>query len=167
MTQLTTSAERSDPYRNFKFRVKWDGRYVAGVSQIGALRLGTEEVEDREGGDPGTVRTSPWQTRFETITLERGATHDSEFEKWVDRVWNFGGGPGSGVAPRDLRKNVVIEMYDESGQLAFSYNVYRRWASDDHALPEADAGADAGAIQTLELQHEGSELDPAATAAAE
>lgn len=167
MTQFTTSAERSDPYRNFKFRVKWDGRYVAGVSQIGALRLGTEVVEDREGSDPGTVRTSPWQTRFETITLEREATHDSEFEKWVDRVWNFGGGPGSSVALRDLRKNVVIEMYDEAGQLAFSYNVYRRWASDDQALPKADACAATVAIQTIELRHEGSELDSAVTAAAE
>lgn len=141
MTQFATSAERSDPYRNFKFRVKWDGRYVAGVSQIGALSPGTEGVEDREGGDPGTVRTSPWQTRLETITLEREATHDSEFEKWVDKVWNFVGGRDSSAALRDHRKNVVIEMYDEAGQLAFAYNVYRCRASDDQALPGADAGA--------------------------
>ena len=155
MTQLATSAERSDPYRNFKFRVKWDGRYVAGVSQIGALNPGTKAAEHREGGSPGTVRTSPWQTRLETITLEREATHDSEFEKWVDKVWNFVGGPGSSAARRDLRKNVVIEMYDEAGQLACSYNVYRCWTSDDQALPQADAGADTLTTHTHELQHDG------------
>jgi phage tail-like protein len=167
MAQFTTNAERFDPYKNFKFRIKWDGRYVAGVSKVGALSRTTEVVEHREGGDPSTVRKSPGQTKYPAITLERGVTHDTEFEKWANKVWNFGAGLGSEVSLRDFRKNVVIEMYNEAGQLAISYNVFRAWPSEYQALPELDASANAVAIQTLKLEHEGWERDTAVTEPAE
>lgn len=159
MAQFSVNTERFDPYKNFKFRIKWDGRYVAGVSKISALSRTTEVVEHREGGDPSTVRKSPGQTKFEPITLERGVTHDTEFEKWANKVWNLGSGLGSEVSLRDFRKDIIIEVYNEAGQLAISYNVLRSWPSEYQALPELDASANAVAIQTLKLENEGWERD--------
>jgi phage tail-like protein len=159
MAQFTVNTNRFDPYKNFKFRVKWDGKYVAGVSKVGALKKSTETVEHREGGDPSSVRKSPGQTKYEPITLERGVTHDPEFEKWANKVWNYGSGLGSEVSLKDFRKDIIIEMYNEAGQLAVSYRIYRCWVSEYQALPELDASANAVAIQTLTLQNEGWERD--------
>jgi phage tail-like protein len=159
MAQFSVNAQRFDPYKNFKFRVKWDGRYVAGVSKVGALKRTIEAVDHREGGDPSTVRKSPGQTKYEPITLERGVTHDPEFEKWTNKVWNFGSGLGSEVSLKDFRKDIIIEVYNEAGQLAIAYKVYRCWVSEFQALPELDASANAIAIQTLTLQNEGWERD--------
>lgn len=156
---VNTNPQRFDPYKNFKFRVKWDGRYVAGISKVSALQRTTEVVEHREGGDPSSVRKSPGQTKYEAITLERGVTHDQDFEKWANKVWNFGSGLGSEVSLKDFRKNVIIEVYNEAGQKVIAYNVYRCWVSEYHALPELDASANAVAIQTLKLENEGWERD--------
>ena len=159
MAQFTVNTSRFDPYKNFKFRIKWDGKYVAGVSKVGALKKTTETVEHREGGDPSSVRKSPGQTKYEPITLERGVTHDIEFEKWANKVWNFCSGLGSEVSLQDFRKDIIIEMYNEAGQLAISYKIYRCWVSEYQAQPELDASANAVAIQTLTLQNEGWERD--------
>ena len=159
MAKFSVNANRFDPFKNFKFRVKWDGRYVAGVSKVGALKRTTDPVEHREGGDPGTVRKSPGQTKFDPITLERGVTHDTEFEKWANKVWNFGSGLGAEVSLKDFRKDIIIEVYNEAGQLAIAYKVYRCWVSEFTAMPELDASANAVAIQSIALQHEGWERD--------
>lgn len=159
MAQFSVNAQRFDPYKNFKFRVKWDGKFVAGISKCGALKRTTEMVEHREGGDPSTTRKSPGQTKYEAITLERGVTHDPEFEIWVNKVWNFGSGLGAEVSLKDFRKDIIIEMYNEAGQLVIAYKVYRCWASEFQALPELDASANAVAIQTLKLENEGWERD--------
>ncbi len=159
MAQFSVNASRFDPYKNFKFRVKWDGRYVAGVSKVGALTRTTEAVEHREGGDPSTVRVSPGQTKYNDITLERGVTHDAEFEKWANKIWNFGSGLGAEVSLADFRKDLIIEVYNEAGQLALAYKVFRCWPSEYTALPELDAGANAVAIQSLTLKNEGWERD--------
>ena len=159
MAQFSVNPERFDPYKNFKFRVKWDGRYVAGISKVSALKRTTEVVKHREGGDPSTSRKSPGRTKFEAITLERGVTHDKEFEQWANKVWNFGSGLGSEVSLRDFRKNVIIELYNEAGQLAIAYKVFRAWVSEFQSLPDLDANANAVAIQTLKLENEGWERD--------
>ncbi|MDV7390894.1 phage tail protein [Arthrospira platensis SPKY1] len=159
MAQFSVNAERFDPYKNYKFRVKWDGRYVAGVSKVGALKRTTEVVEHREGGDPSTVRKSPGQTKYEPITLERGVTHDPEFEQWANKVWNFGAGLGVEVSLKDFRKDLIIEVYNEAGQPVIAYHVFRCWVSEYQAMPELDASANAVAIQTLTLQNEGWERD--------
>jgi phage tail-like protein len=159
MAQFSVNAQRFDPYKNFKFRIKWDGRYVAGVSKISALKRSTEVVEHREGGDPSTARKSPGRTKFEAVTLERGVTHDIEFEAWANKVWNYGSGLGLEVSLKDFRKDVIIEMYNEAGQLAIAYKVYRCWVSDYQALPDLDANANAVAIQSIKLENEGWERD--------
>jgi phage tail-like protein len=167
MAQFSVNAQRFDPYKNFKFRVRWDGRFVAGVSKVSALKRSTEVVEHREGGDPSTSRKSPGRTKYEAITLERGVTHDLEFERWANKVWNFGAGLGAEVSLADFRKDVIIEVYNEAGQLALSYNVFRCWVSEFQTLPDLDANANAVAIQTIKLENEGWQRDEAVTEPAE
>jgi phage tail-like protein len=159
MAQFSVNAQRFDPYKNFKFRVKWDGRYVAGVSKVSALKRTTEVVEHREGGDPSTGRKSPGRNKFEAITLERGVTHDPEFEKWANKVWQVGAGLGAEVSLKDFRKDISIEAYNEAGQLALAYKIYRCWVSEYQALPDLDANANAVAIQHIKLENEGWERD--------
>jgi len=141
MAQFTVNANRFDPYKNFKFRVKWDGRYVAGVSKVGALKRSTEMVEHREGGDPSTSRKSPGRTKYEAVTLERGVTHDLEFERWANKVWNFGAGLGAEVSLKDFRKDISIEVYNEAGQKVLAYNLFRCWVSEYQSFPDLDANA--------------------------
>ncbi len=159
MPQFSVNTQRFDPYKNFKFRVKWDGRYVAGVSKVGALKRTTEVIDHREGGDPSSPRRAPGQTKYEPIALERGVTHDVEFERWANKVWNYGSGLGAEISLKDFRKDIIIEIYNEAGQLAIAYKIYRCWVSEFTATPELDANANAVAIQTLMLQNEGWERD--------
>jgi phage tail-like protein len=163
MVQFTVNPTRFDPYKNFKFRVIWDGKYVAGISKVSALKRSTEPVEHREGGDPSTIRKSPGRTKYEAITLERGVTHDLEFEKWANKVWSYGAGLGSEVSLKDFRKDIILEMYNEAGQLAISYKIYRCWVSEYQSIPDLDANANAVAIQTIKLENEGWERDEAVT----
>ena len=167
MTEFSVNPTRFDPYKGFKFRVKWDGRFVAGISKVSALARTTEVVEHREGGDPSTSRRSPGRNKFEAITLERGVTHDVEFEAWANKVWNFGSGLGAEVSLKDFRKDIRIELYNEAGQLALAYNVYRCWVSEFRALPDLDANANAVAIQHIKLENEGILRDTAVPEPAE
>jgi phage tail-like protein len=173
MPEFTVNATRFDPYKNFKFRVKWDGRYVAGVTRVSALRRTTEVVEHREGGDPSTVRKSPGRTKYEPITRETGVTHDPEFERWANKVWSIANAQAAPaqrtqeVSLKDFRKNIRIELYNEAGQLVLAYNVYRCWVSEFQALPELDANANAVAIQSITLENEGWDRDESVTEPAE
>ena len=160
MAQFSVNAQRFDPYKNFKFRLRWDGRYVAGVCKVSPLKRTTEVVRHREGGDPSTSRKSPGRTEFEAITLERGVTHDPEFDKWANKVWNFGAGLGRESSLKDFRKDIVIEVYNEAGQLAIAYKVFRCWVSEYTALPDLDSNANAVALESMKLENEGWERDP-------
>ena len=161
MVEFTVNPRRFDPYKNFKFRVKWDGRYVAGVSKVSMLKRTTEVVEHREGGDPSTSRRSPGRTKFEPLTIERGVTHDLAFEQWANKVWNQGAGPDAELSLADFRKDIIIDLFNEAGQKVISYNVYRCWVSEFQALPELDANANAVAIQHIKLENEGWDRDVA------
>jgi len=161
MAEFVVNPTRFDPYKNFKFKVRWDGRFVAGVSKVSALKRTTEVVKHREGGDPSTSRKSPGRTEYDPITLERGVTHDLEFERWASKVWQLGAGLGSEVSLADFRKDIIIDFYNESGQLAISYNVFRCWVSEYQALPDLDANANAVAIQHIKLENEGWQRDVA------
>src|SRR3954453_2445288 len=159
MAQFTVNAQRFDPYKNFKFRVKWDNRYVAGLSKVSALKRTTEVVKHREGGDPSSSRKSPGQSDYEPVSLERGVTHDPEFERWANKVWNYGSGLGAETSLKDFRKDIIIELYNEAGQLVIAYKVYRCWPSEYQAQPDLDANANAVAIQHIKLENEGWERD--------
>ena len=120
----------------------------------------TEVIEHREGGDPSTARKSPGLTRYEPITIERGVTQDHDFEQWADKVWKLGAALGSEVALADFRKDVILEFYNEAGQLALAFNIYRCWPSAYEALPDLDANVGAVAIERLVLENEGWARDP-------
>jgi phage tail-like protein len=169
MPPFQVNAQRFDPYKNFKFRVKFgtDTEYVAGISKMSALKRTTEPVKHRDGGDPSSSRKSPGRTEYEPITLERGVTHDSTFEQWANKVWNFGAGPGLEVSLADFRKNIAIDVFNEAGQKVLTYFVFRCWVSEFQALPEMDANANAVAIQTIKLENEGWERSYAVAEPAE
>jgi phage tail-like protein len=159
MAQFSVNAQRFDPYKNFKFRVKWDGKYVAGISKVGALKRTTEVVKHRDGGDPSSSRKSPGRTEYDAITLERGITMSKTFIQWANKVWNFRAGLGAEVSLKDFRKDIIIEVYNESGQLALGYKVFRCWVSECQILPDLNANANEVAIEHIKLENEGWEQD--------
>lgn len=163
MPPFTVNSQRFDPYKNFKFRVKWDGRYVAGISKVSPLIRRTEVVKHREGGDPSSSRKFPGRTEYDAITLERGVTHDIEFEQWANKVWNYGAGLGMEVSLKDFRKDIIIEILNEAGQLTIAYKVYRCWVSEFEAIADLDANANAVLIQHIKLENEGWERDLSVT----
>jgi phage tail-like protein len=145
-----------DPYKNSRFRVMWDGRYVAGISRVGGLKRSTSVVSHRESGEPGVSRKSPGETQYDAITLERGLTQDSAFDQWANQVSNLSAG---GVAAANFRKDIRIELLNEAGQIVLAYKVYRCWVSEYQALPDLDAGGNAVAIEQIRLENEGWERD--------
>ena len=159
MAQFSLKPTRYDPYKNFKFRVKFDKEYVAGVSKVSALKRTTEVVEHREGGDPSSSHKSPGRTKYEPITMERGVTHDLEFENWANRVWNYENAQAKNseteVSLKDFRKDLILDVFNEAGQKVISYKIFRCWVSEYQALPDLDANANAVAIQTIKLENEG------------
>jgi phage tail-like protein len=157
MAEFTVNPTRLDPYKNFKFRVKWDGAYIVGVNRVSGLRRSSEVVENREGGDPSTSHKSPGRTKFDAITLELGLTQDLAFANWANKVWALEGNPE--VALADFRKDIVIDFYNEADQLVISYKVYRCWVSEYQALPDLNANANAIAIEHIKLENEGWERD--------
>ena len=132
---------------------------MAGISRVSPLKRTTEVIRHREGGDPSSSHKSPGRTEFDAITLERGVTHDLEFERWANKVWNFGSGLGMEVSLKDFRKDLIIEVYNEAGQLALTYKVFRCWVSEWQSAPDLDANANAVALQHIKLENEGWERD--------
>lgn len=161
--QFSVNTYRYDPYKNFKFRVKWNNQYVAGVNQVSALSRSTEVVKFRYGGDPSTPRPSPGQTEYGPITLRQGVTHDVAFEQWANKVWDYQNSTQSSgdqiVSLKDFRQDIIIELYNEAGQKVIAYNVYRCWVSEYVALSELDSLGNEFAFQTITLQNEGWQRD--------
>jgi phage tail-like protein len=161
MAQFSVNTQRFDPYRNFKFRIKWDNEYVAGLNKCSALKKTTEMVEWREAGDPSHSRKLPGKTSYDAITLEQGVTHDERFEEWANLVNNFEG--DAAMSLKNFRKDITIEVYNLQGNPVMAYNVHRCWVSEYQALPELDAAGNAVMIRTIKLENEGWERDTAVT----
>jgi len=155
MAEFTVNSNRLDPYKNFNFRVKWDGKFIPAISRVSALLRGTVVVDERNGGDPSTSHKSPGRTEYDAIALERGVTEDTSFGDWANLVWQIGAGLGSEVSLADFRKDISIELLNEAGQLVIAYNVYRCWPSEFQALPDLDANGNAVAIERIKLENEG------------
>ncbi len=156
MPQFSVNQSRIDPYKKFRFRVKWDNKVVAGVSKMSPLKRTTEVITHREGGDISVDRKSPGKTSFASIVLERGVTHDLEFEAWANLAFNK---KTDSMSLKTFRKDITIELLNEAGVTAISYKVYRCWVSEYTALPDLDAGANAVAIQSITIENEGWERD--------
>jgi len=159
MALFTVNTTRINPYKNFKFRVKWDGQTVAGVSKVGALKRTTAPVSHREGNDLSTDRHSPGRTSFDDITLERGITFNREFETWANKVYSTEG--DAAVSLKDLRKDITIELMNLQGVVVASYNVFRCWVTAYTALPDLDANGEGIAFESITLKCEGWERDVA------
>ncbi len=165
MAQFTVNTHRFDPYKNFKFHVRWDGKTVAGISKVSSLSRSTEPVTHREGGDPNSSRLTPSTWSFEPITLERGVSHDPDFEDWANLIYSVEG--DAAMSLKNFRKDIIIQLLNEQGTVVKAYKIYRCWISEYQALPELDAGANAVAIERIVLQNEGWERDESVTEPAE
>lgn len=165
MPQFSVNTHRFDPYRNFKFKVKWENEYVAGLNKCGALTKSTELVEWWEAGDLATSRKLPGKTTYNPITLEAGVTHDTNFENWANKVNNYEG--AAAMSLKDFRKDVVIDIFNLQGAKVLSYKAFNCWVSEYTAIPDLDAAGSAVMIQSLTLQNEGWERDTSVSEPAE
>src|SRR5262245_42576240 len=157
MVQFAVNTHRFDPYKQFMFRVKWDGKYVAGMSKMSALKRSTDPVVHRDGADPSHERKSPGKSKYDAVTFERGLTHDAEFEQWANLVHSL----DNPISLKNFRKDVVVDVFNEAGQIVLSYLLFRCWVSEYQALPALDAGTPAIAIETIKVELEGWERDTA------
>jgi phage tail-like protein len=139
-------------YRDYKFRIKWDGRIVAGIHRVSPLRRTVAVIEYRQGTGAGATQKLPGSVRYEPITLERGITHDSAFENWANQVTGTTAGP-------TFRKEVRLEVYDAHDRLVVAYNIHRCWPTEYTALGGLDSSSDSHPFQSLTLENEGWERD--------
>ena len=164
---FVVNTHRIDPYKNFKFRVLWAGVRdgtpvpVLGVSKVSSLKRTTEVVNHRSGGENSTDHKSPGRTTYDAVTMERGITHDLEFEKWANMVH-----PYAGDAAMDLvnyKKELTLEVMNEKGHVVLRYFLHDCWVSECTAVPDLDANANAVAIESLKIELEGWERDASTT----
>jgi phage tail-like protein len=153
MPPFTVNAHRLDPYKNFKFRVKWGTDYVAGLSKMSAIKRSTEVIEWREAGGPSIVRKLPGRTKFEPVTLEAGLTHDKEFIAWADLINTPQG--DKAMSLKNYRKEVIVEVLNLQAERVIGFTLHRAWVAEFQALPEMDANANAVAIQSVKFEYEG------------
>lgn len=158
-TGYKKNAHRYDPYKNYKFRVIMDKRPVLGISKVGALKRTTEVVKHRSGGENSTDHKSPGRTTYDGLTLERGITHDREFERWANMVHPYSGDAGMDLV--NYKKDLILEVQNEKGQVAFRYQLFDCWVSEYTAMPDLDANANAIAIETIKIELEGWQREPA------
>jgi phage tail-like protein len=154
---FVVNAHRYDPYKNFKFRVLWDNKPVMGVSKVSALKRSTEVVKHRSGGENSIDHKSPGRSTYEAITLERGLTHDPEFEAWANKIHAYAGDSMMDLA--GYKKELTLEVMNERGQVAFRYFLHACWVSEFTAMPDLDANANAVAIESMKLELEAWERD--------
>jgi phage tail-like protein len=128
-----------------------------GVSKVGALKRSTEVVKHRDGGDNSTDHKSPGRTSYDAITVERGITHDPEFEAWANKVHPYSGDTAMDLAA--YKKNLTLEMMNEKGHVVYRYFLYDCWVSEYTAIPELNANANAVAIESLKIELEGWDRD--------
>ncbi|NNC99112.1 MAG: phage tail protein [Gammaproteobacteria bacterium] len=161
------AATVEDPYRNFKFRLIWNGRVVAGFSEASILNHGAETMNFRAGGNPDAIVKRPAPQAYEAITLERGITHDPTFEQWANRAWSYSQGAKNPQHDQDrpapsfnnFKQDFKLELLDQAGHAKRSYKLFRCWPSEYTALPELDANGTAVVIAKIKLENEGWELD--------
>jgi len=163
MTGFTVNTHRTAPYKNYKFRVIWDGRIIHGIDRVSGLRRETEVIRYRSGNDSNNLQTTPGKTEFAVITLERGKTHDTAFESWANLIFNLGAAGGEEMSLRSYRKDIEISLLNEAGQVVMTYKVYRCWPSAYEPLANLDGNGSDVMREVLVLQHEGWERDSSVT----
>lgn len=152
-------ASQFDPYRTFKFRVRFGNTTVAGISKVSMLTRTVTPNELKEGGDMFGPRQNPSAVHYEDVTLEKGLTASNEFEDWANAVVQLQVDPGS---VSGFKRTVYIDVFDLNGnpldgksQPITSYKLNKCWITKYSALPELDAGSGGVGIQSVTLRHEG------------
>ena len=146
---MPAPSTRNDPFKNFNFLVEIDGIGSAAFKSVSGLSAEVEVIEYRSGADTLTSsRTLPGRVRYANVTLKRGITTSRDLWDWWRTV----------VEGNAQRRNVAIVLLDDSR------NAVLRWALRDAWIvkiegPELDAEGNEVAIETVELAHEGLELN--------
>ena len=154
---FTVNAHRFDPYKNFKFHVYLDGRLVMGVSRSARSSAPPRWSATAPGGDNSIDFKSPGRTKYEAVTLERGLTHDREFEKWAANVHSYAGDAATDL--RNYKKALTVEMLNLRNQPAIRYFLFNCWPSSYTAMPDLSSMENAVAIESLVLEVEAWERD--------
>ncbi len=156
---FSVNTTRFDPYKTYRFLVYLEQSTtpVAGMSKVGGLKRSSDVIEYKQGGD-GLIRKGLGRTKYDPITLERGVTHDTDFELWANAAQVLDKGQPT-QSLKNLRKEIHIELLNEEGQPVHRYILHRCWVSEYQALPDLDGGANAVAIEHIKLEHEGWEHD--------
>lgn len=154
---MPARASQFDPYRKFKFRIKFNNQPVAGLTKCSALTVSVESKEFRSGDMDSFKHKLPGMVSFEPITLEQGVTADKTFEAWATAMSNYLANQGADAekTPDDFRKDVDIEVYNLDNQMVKAYRVFQCWVSKYTAVPDLDAMSGDFMIQTLVLENEG------------
>jgi phage tail-like protein len=157
---FTVNAHRVDPYKNFKFRLKnEDGLTVLGVSKVSPLKRTTEVVRHRSGNDNSHDSPSPGRSTYDGISLERGVTHNVEFERWANMVHPYAGDPAMDLV--NYKQELTLEVMNEKGHVALRYFLHACWVSEFTALMDFDSNANGTLIEVVKLETEGWERDVA------
>jgi phage tail-like protein len=154
------NATRYDPYKNYRFLVYFgtSTTAVAGVSKVSALKRSSDVIDYKEGGS-AIIRKGLGRTKYEPVTLERGVTHDPDFEKWADAAQKLDKGAAE-TSLKNLRQDVRIELLNEAGQPVHRYLLHNCWVSEYQASSGYDGGGNAVVLETVKLENEGREHDP-------
>jgi phage tail-like protein len=153
-----TNASRYDPYKNFKFRVQWDGTDIPGIRHVSGLSRVVQAAEYREGAEPNVVHRTPGVVAFDPITLERSVSHDTAFEDWAKLVKPAT--PGAGGVYGSHLKTVRIEILNDAGEPVIAYDVYHCWPTVYRPLPDLVDGRPMRLVESITLVHDGWERDP-------
>jgi phage tail-like protein len=156
---FSVNTRRFDPYKNYRFLVYFGDstKPVAGVSKVGGLKRSSDVIDYKEGGN-SIILKGLGRTKYEPITLERGVTHDKDFEEWANAAQVLDkGAPSQSLAK--LRKDVRIELLNEAGQPVHRYLVHDCWVSEYQAMPDLDGGGNSVAIENIKLENHGWEHD--------
>jgi phage tail-like protein len=142
-------ASRRDPFKNYSFRVEIDGIASAAFKSVSGLAAEAEVIDYREGSDGlSSSRKLPGRVRYSNVTLTRGITTSRDLWDWWQTV----------VDGALQRRNVVITLLDDSGNEVVRWNLRDAWIAKIEG-PNLEAGGNEVAIESIELAHEGLELD--------
>ena len=153
MEPNAANAQRIDPYKNFKFRIRWKGRYVAGADFFRPPSLSPDVVKHREGGDPSIALKVRGAVQLSACMIEHGFTQDAAFREWA------GVGSADLVPTSRDPQDLVIEFYDDGGRMMLAHTVFDCTAIEYSEAVALDAGPDAFLIQHIKLECERWERD--------
>jgi phage tail-like protein len=137
---------RTNPYRNFRFRLEIDGIEQAGFNECSFGDATTELVEYQVGTYLPTNIKLSGERKYGNITLKWGITEPMVLYNWYKKIVD-----SSAVI---TRKNISITLVDEAENEKSRWNIVKAWINKYDPTDTNVKGNDV-AIDTLEILHEG------------